>query len=177
MHLDLMRDPATVFPVVDNPEVITSLRIWHCKYKSMRRLSEFTNLTQLVIATFADDSLDIIGSMNRLQILKVLHLPKISTLAPLRFSKCIESLALHTLPSWDSSGKVTVVDSLAPVAEMASLKHLELFGVRPVSKSLMELESSSCLLTAQFSKYPKSEIERFYKATGVRNVSISNVEF
>lgn len=169
MHLNLMRDASTAFPKLESPEGIRSLRIWHCKYKSLKQMSACKNLEELVIATFPETSLDVISSFRALRYLSIVHLPKVSDLAPLTQLVSVESLSLSTLPSWDSAGKTSVVKSLEPVTGMTSLKHLELMGVCPADGSLAPLERCKVLQSARFARYSKSEVERFYLATGIAN--------
>ena len=57
MHLDLMRDKECVMPVIDDPDAIHSLRIWHCKYVTLEPVGALRHLKTLVIATFPDTSL------------------------------------------------------------------------------------------------------------------------
>lgn len=170
MHLDLIREKATAFPQLESKAEIRTLRIWHCKYKSLQALAEFGNLEELVIASFPDKSLEIIASLRKLRYLSILHMPKVSELEVLSRLPNIESLSLSTSPAWDSAGKCTIVDSLEPIAGLAALKNLELLGVCPVSKSLAALEQCKNLQSARFSQYPKEELERFYSATGVANL-------
>jgi len=169
MHLDLIRDTATVFPLVDRPSEIRTLRVWHCKYKSLQALAGFKYLEEIVIATFPDKSLDVLAPLTNLRYLSILHMPKVSELEALSALENIESLSLATSPAWDSAGKCTIVSSLEPVARMKSLKHLELFGVCQADKSLAVLEQCRNLQSARFSQYPKDEVARFYQATGVAN--------
>src|SRR4051812_13295548 len=158
VHLDLMRDSSTDFPGLENPGQIRSLRIWHCKYKSLRQLSSCPNLEELVIATFPDSSLDVISSLRNLRYLSIVHLPKVSDLTPLAQLAKLESLSLSTLPSWDSTGRTTVVKSLKPIALLSALKHLELLGVCSPDKSLAEVEQCKMLQSARFARYPKAEV-------------------
>jgi hypothetical protein len=89
----------------------------------------------------------------------------VQDLAPLARLTQLEALQLATLPSWDASGKKTIVGSLDPLAELPLLKHLELFGVVPQDKSLAALERCPALVSVRVSKYPKAEITRFYATT------------
>lgn len=168
-HVDLVRETAAEFPQIEGRENIRSLRVWHCKYRSLRAVAGFQNLEELVIATFPDISLDAIGSIRRLRYLSILHMPKVTDLQALSGLSDLESLSLQTSPSWDASGKCSVVESLDPIAEIAGLKHLELFGVCPPNKSLAAVELVKGLQTARFSQYPKAEVARFYRLTGVKN--------
>ncbi|MGA3846832.1 hypothetical protein ACI2UC_25385 [Ralstonia nicotianae] len=167
--VDLMRDKAGSFPDVPAVDSVRALRVWHCKYKSLVKLSAFHNLEELVIASFPDDSFAALESVGKLRYLSVLHMPKIKSLAPLANLRELEILSLATSPTWDASGKCTVVESLEPLANLHKLKHLELFGVRPQDASLAALEQCKSLESVRLSQYPKEEIERFISVAGVRN--------
>jgi hypothetical protein len=169
MHLDLIRDSASAFPTLEQRAEIRTLRVWNCKYKSLQALAELQNLEELEIASFPDKSLEILAPLRKLRYLRILHLPKVSELEALSGLTNIDSLSLSTSPSWDSAGKCTIVDSLKPLEKIVTLKHLELFGVRPEDRSLAVLEQCKSLYSARFSQYAKDEAERFYRATGVAN--------
>jgi hypothetical protein len=169
MHLELMRDRAKTFPAIGLPSEIRKLRVWHCKYKSLRALAEFEELEELVIATFPDDSLEALASLGKLRSLSILHMPRVTSLEALARMERIESLSLATSPAWDAAGKCTIVSSLEPLTKMRSLRHMELFGVCPPDKSLAVLAQCKKLQTARFSQYTKDEVERFYKTSGVAN--------
>jgi len=169
MHIDLMRDLNSRFPPPGNPSEVHSLRIWHCKYKTLMPIAELTNLRELVVGSFPDASLNMLAGLTQLCYLRILHLPKVSDLTPLGGLKNIRSLSLATSPSWDAAGKKTFVDSLAPIALIEALMHLELFGVCPPDMSLAPLERCKNLRSARFSQYPKNEAERFYQVMGISN--------
>jgi hypothetical protein len=165
--VDLMRDKAKNMPDDGGAAAASALRVWHCNYKSLAGLRRYTNLRTLVIATYPDGDLEPIAALERLEYLSLLHLPKVTTLAALRRLPHLRTLRLATLPSWDSSGKVTTVDSLKPLVDLPHPAHLELFGVRPADKSLRDLEVAPSLVSVRVSKYPKDEVRRFYEATGL----------
>jgi hypothetical protein len=165
MRLDLVRDSGAAMPAID-PEM-DSLRIWHCSYRTLRPIGQLSKLRALVIATFPDESLDFLRALNELRYLRIVHLPKVHDLAPLRNLLHLEVLSLSTLPSWDASGKTTEVESLEPIADLPSLKHVELFGVVPKSKAVGSLKRCPKLISARFANYAVDEIERFYAATGI----------
>ncbi|MDO3624509.1 hypothetical protein Q3O98_25920 [Ralstonia pseudosolanacearum] len=167
--VDLMRDKAGSFPDVPAADSVRALRIWHCKYKSLAKVGTFHNLEELVIASFPDDSFAALEGARKLRYLSVLHMPKINNLAPLANLSELETLSLATSPTWDASGKCTVVESLEPLANLHNLKHLELFGVRPQDASLAALERCKSLESVRLSQYPKEEVERFIGVAGVRN--------
>lgn len=160
MYVKLARDKSTTMPAVD--PAVDTLCVWHCRYQTLRPIGQLRRLESLVIATLPDESLDFLGPLKHLRDLRIMHLPRVSDLTPLTALRRLETLSLSTLPSWDSSGRVTKVQSLAPLAELPSLKHLALFGVVARDKSLAPLAGCRNLVAAQFSKYPKAEIERFY---------------
>jgi len=162
-----MRDIATAFPRLANPEEIRHLRVWHCKYKSFAPIAQCVNLEELVIGSYPDSSFEILRSLSDLKYLSILHMPKVSSLLPLASLAKLESLSLATSPSWDGAGKRSVVESLEPIASLPRLKHLELFGVCPVDENVEVLKRCTSLISARFSKYPTDKVERFYKDTGV----------
>lgn len=169
MHVDLMRDAAIAFPVLEFPNNVKSLRVWHCKYKGIKPVASLQNIEELVIASFPEDSFDFLGALVKLRYLSVLHMPKVKEISALGYMKNLEVLSLATSPAWDAAGKLTVVDSLGPISKLSALRHLELFGVCPVGSSLADLERCKSLRTARFSKYPKDEVERFYRVSNVAN--------
>ena len=166
MRVDLMRDRATSFPVLEKKDQVRSMRVWHCKYKSLQPLAELPNLQELVIATYPDKTLRALGRMGRLSYLRILNMPDITSLEKLSGLTCLKTLSLETSPSWDASAKRTVVSSLEPIAAIAGLEHLQLFGVCPPDKSLAPLERLKSLRSARFQQYPQEEVERFFRVTG-----------
>src|SRR4051812_35241726 len=163
---DLMRDKAKAMPSDPDGAEVRALRVWHCNYGSLAPVVQYPNLTTLVVATYPDADLEPLASLNGLEYLSLLHLPRVTDLAPLAQLTSLRTVRLATLPSWDSSGKVTEVDSLRPLALLPGLAHLELFGVRPASESLRDLEDAKGLISVRVSKYPKAEVARFRDVTG-----------
>jgi len=100
-------------------------------------------------------------------------LPKITDLTPLENLINLRFLELQTLPSWDISHKRTKVASLEPLTRLIKLEHVSLLGVVTMDKSLTILEKCGNLAKAKFFGYPKSEIDRFYAATGIENAHIA----
>ena len=177
MHLDLMRDKAKALPAIAAPDTVRSLRIWHCSYKTLEPLNALKNLRTLVIATFPGQTLGLLAALRELRYLRILHLPRVRDLSPLTSLSNLNCLSLETLPSWDPSNRTTEVDSLDPIGILHELRHLSLFGVHPKDKSLIPIQRCPALKSAQFSKYPQDEVERFYRATGVSNASVPEPEF
>jgi hypothetical protein len=169
MHIDLMRDPASIFPTVENIDEITSLRVWYCKYKNFENIAKFQKLEELIIAGFPDETFYAFISLKRLRYLRVLHMPKLKNLQALEQLPKLESLSLATSPSWDASKRKTIVHSLHPLVGIPSLKYLELFGVCSESGDLEDLKNCKKLESAKFSQYPHQQIEEFYRTTGVRD--------
>ncbi len=50
MHPELIREAAKIFPEVADQHSIESARIWHCKYRTLEPIKEFTNLRVLDVA-------------------------------------------------------------------------------------------------------------------------------
>lgn len=164
---DLLRDPAKEFPRLPDPDAVTALRVWFCKYRTLRPLAGLRHLRTLVIAGYPDPDFDAISGLAELQYLSVLDFAKVTDLSPLAHLTELRTLRLHSPPSWDSSGKVIEVQSLAPLAELPRLEHLELFGVRPADGSLAALEPSRALKTVRVSNFPKAEVGRYRAAVHV----------
>lgn len=169
MRLELVRDAAKSFPQAESPSEVSSLCVWHCKYKTLESLAEFENLQTLKIATFPDESFEFLTNLSQLEWLSVLHLPKVKDLEAIGRIKNLRFLELQTLASWDSSRKRTVVHSLAALSKLSKLEHISLLGVVTPDMSLTPLERCKRLKTARFHGYPAQEIERFYQASKVAN--------
>mgnify|MGYP002625973313 CR=1 FL=1 len=167
MHLEFIREKANAFPEIGHPLLIRSMKVWHCNYETLRPVSACINLRALIIASFPDASFATLNGLAALEYLEVLHLPKVTALDDLSQLEALSTLRLATLPSWDTSGKVTTVDSLEPLTRLPRLKHLELFGIRPPDKSLSALERCPQLVSVRVSKYPKQEESRFYESTDI----------
>jgi len=177
VHVDLIRDEAATMPAFPNPSAVRSLKLWFCKYKTLASLSALRRLQTLVIAGFPDAGLEILGGCSELRYLQIVHLPHIFDLSPLSDLQALEILSLETLPSWDAGGKVTKVRSLAPLTGLTNLKYLSLFGIVPDDRSLAPLEECRGLVSARFSKYPKSEVARFYGATALSDAHVPEPVF
>ncbi len=169
MHLEMMRDQAKKFPTIENAVDITRLKIWFCKFSDLSPIAQFSNVRELEIAGVPNESLDFLKALPRLGVLKIIHMPKIRQLDALASLDELVCLSLSTSPSWDASRKFLRVESLEPISKISRLRHLELFGVCPVDKSLKSLEACEGLLSARFSQYPQKEIERFYREKNVSN--------
>lgn len=168
MHVDLLRDKSKSFPEDGSIKGASSLRVWHCGYRTLRPVGDLVSLRHLVIATFPDESFDLLSPLENLESLRVLHFPKTKSLAPLASLRKLKSISLESLPSWDASSKRLTVDSLNPLAQLPELESIQLFGVVTSNKSLGELEASQSLRFASFHGYSKAEIARFFQASGVQ---------
>ena len=177
MKIDLMRDPGRQLNIPVPPEQVTALRVWHCKYKSLRAIEACVNLRTLVIATLPDDSIDFVAGLKQLECLRILHLPKISEVSPLAGLNALRCLSLTTLPSWDSSRKRTVIDTLEPITALPSLRHLELLRVVSADGSLEPLLQLHHLENARISGYRRDEMMRFYATTQARDGFNPRCEF
>ena len=171
MHLELVRERAKTFPEIAMPDRYTSAKVWHCAYASLEPLSALRRLRTVEIANYPDATLDWLGGLADLEELRILHLPHVNDLAPLADLTKLRVLHLETLPSWDSSGKVTTVTSLAPLAELPRLEEVALLGVRPANKSVEDLIRSTSLRRARLHKFPKHEVLRLEAALAEREQS------
>lgn len=169
MHLNLLRDTAKEIPSLADPSAIRSLCVWHCKYKTLTPIRELKNLRALKIASFPDASFEAIAELQQLEWLSVLHLPKVTSLGPICRLANLRFLSLETLPSWDSSGKRTIVESLLPIAALPLLAHVSLLGVIPADRSLDVLNGSRHLRSAKFHGFPKSKVEHFFQASSAQD--------
>ena len=163
--VDLVRDAGRRLPDHPDPASVTALRIWHCPYRSFAGIERFDRLRTLVVATRPDDTLEALTSRPQLQHLSITHLPTVTSLAPLAALTVLETLRLHTLPSY-ASGRTTTVESLEPVAALPALRHLELFGVVPEAGSLDPLLPSTSLASVRVHGYPRAVRERCAAAPG-----------
>lgn len=136
MHLELMREEAREFPVIEEPLKYTSIKIWHCSYKSLMPLANFANVRSLEIATIPDDNIDFIGKLRELRSLHILHLPKVTSLRPIGRLNKLRKLYLEVLPSWSYSNKRTFVDSLRPLANLKEIEDIWLDSIVPTDGDL-----------------------------------------
>jgi len=159
-HLDLMRDQSAEFPSVADPLSYESARVWHCKYSTLSPLAQFDNLRSLEVATYPDETFAPLAALRNLERLSITHLPRIRSLLALCGLSSLRELHLATLPSWDSSGQVTTVESLVPLAQLPRLERLELFGVVTSSRSADDLLASISLKDVKLSKYAADSMDR-----------------
>lgn len=165
VKIDLLRDSAKLFKLSFNPEEVTSLRVWNCKYRSLKAIEECVNLRELVIAPLPDDSIDFLAGLKKLEYLRILHMPKVHHVSALAELDALICLSLATSPGWDSSHKRTVIDTLEPIGGLPSIKHIELFNIVSADGSLDPLARLPHLESARFSGYSVDEVERFYAMT------------
>jgi hypothetical protein len=172
MHLDLLRDKSATFPSAEIPAGLDSLCVWHCKYRTLRPIADLRHLRALKIASFPDDTLEFLSELKELEWLSILHLPKVTSLLPIGQMRPLRWLELQTLPSWDASGKRTIVESLGPLADLPVLQHVSLLGVVPESRSLQDLQGSRILKTARLLGFPRDVVANFFAETAVQNAHI-----
>ena len=132
-------DRASTFPSVDDPHRYTSARIKSCLYETLAPLGAFTNLRSLEVSQYPDRTFEPLSTLVGLERLKIRHMPALQELIGIESLTALQYLYLATLPSWDASGRVTVVRSLAPLADLPNLTTLRLFGVRPPDKRVDDL--------------------------------------
>jgi hypothetical protein len=131
-----------------------------CKYRSLAPLADLKNLATLEIADYPDETLEPISGLAALQELRILHMPKVTDISPLARLTQLRSLALETSPGWDSSGRVTEVESLDALSQLPHLVRLTLYGVVPSDRSVDAILRSTSIREVRVSKYPKAEVKR-----------------
>lgn len=82
MIIGHMRDPARSLPEIEDPDDVTAMRLWHCRYRTLTPLSYHRKLKALVVATWSD-SLEVLRPLTALRYLYVVHMPKVTSLEPL----------------------------------------------------------------------------------------------
>ena len=100
MRIEFTRDKSKVMPTIENPEDVTSVRIWHCNYKSFQELNKCINLEVLEIATLPESDFNFLSNNKKLKYLSIIHLPKVDDLLSLGNLVSLEVLSLQTLPSY-----------------------------------------------------------------------------
>lgn len=114
------------------------LRIWNVGFRRFADLAALTNLVELTVLDWKDETFEPLRGLVGLERLTVIHFPKVSSLEPLTRLSNLEALTLETLPSWDVR-KQQVVDSLAPLGGMTRLRMLRLGGVYARDENLAPL--------------------------------------
>ena len=85
-----MRDPAREYPSLDEPGGVSTLRVWHCKYKTLEPIADLKRLEGLAIATYPDETLEPVGRLSSLRYLSLMHAPKVADLDPLAALTALE---------------------------------------------------------------------------------------
>jgi hypothetical protein len=142
MKLELIREKDRLFPSIENPLDYTQIRIWHCRYQSLSPLSRFRNLEKIEIATYPDPSLEFVSGLTKVKSLFIIHLPKVSDIAPFSHLEALETLELAILPSWN---KLQHISTLTPLRGLKRLRALTLHGILVNDGSLRPLHSCPTL--------------------------------
>lgn len=157
-EVDIRGERALDFPELDDPLGITHARVFACRFERWDAIGALINLVSLEVVDWLGPSLDALRPLTRLEQLRVQHLPHVSSVDPLSRLVSLRRLILETRPSWDGS-KVTEVDSLEPLRGIP-LEEVNMFGVRPASKSVDDLLAIPTLRKARLSKFSAKEIKR-----------------
>jgi len=158
-EVDIRGDRSVEFPDLDDPLSITNARVLACNYEDWDGIGRLANLTSLEVSSWLGSDLRPLQSLKHLEQLQITHLPNITSLAPLAGLVSLKRLILQTIPGWDSSGKVTEVETLAPLRGLP-LEEVNLFGVRPKSRAVDDLLGMHTLQRARLSKFAAKEIKR-----------------
>jgi len=153
-HLEMLREVAEAFPVLPDASRYESAWIWHCGFRSLSGLGQLTNLRKLEVCGYPDASLEPLRALNRLQHLSMMHLPAVTSLAPLSCLVALRRLTLAALPAHDLASTPVEVESLAPLSSLPALEEVNLFGVRPADQSLQVLWGIPTLRRVRLVDYP-----------------------
>lgn len=156
--VDIRGDRSEHFPTLPDASTITHARVLACRYEVWDAIGGLTSLTSLEVVDWHGPDLEALRPLDRLEQLRIQHMPKVTSLAGLEGLTSLRRLVLETLPSWDGS-KVTEVESLAPLRELP-IEELNMFGVRPASRSVEELLEIPTLRKARLSTFAAREIKR-----------------
>jgi hypothetical protein len=162
-EVDIRGDRDLDFPELDDPLSITHARVLACKFERWTAIGRLTNLVSLEVVDWHGTDFEALRPLSQLVQLRVQHMPKVTRLDGLEDLKSLRRLILETLPSWDGS-RVTQVESLEPL-RMLPLEEVNMFGVRPVSKSVDDLLAIPTLRKARLSKFAAKEIKRINATT------------
>lgn len=121
--LTLMRlkHAAALEAIATANSAIKSVCIWHGSLRSVGSLKRFRSLKTLLVASWPGE-LDVVAELPNLRSLRIVHLPKVTTLLPLANLRQLELLCLETLPSWDGSGRRTRLDGLRSLTKLNQLR-------------------------------------------------------
>jgi hypothetical protein len=102
---------------------------------------------------------------SHLKSLRLTHFPKLRALAGLERLAMLEELTLESVPSYDTSGKYLVVDSLGPIASLKKLRVLRMYGVKAADASLAPLLECGALSRVEVGRgFPSAEYEKLRHA-------------
>ena len=164
-EVDIRGQRGLDFPDLEQPLSITHARVFACRFERWDAIGTFANLVSLEVFDWLASDLDALRPLLRLEQLRIQHLPRVTNIDALGSLISLRRLILETRPSWDGS-KVTQIDTLQPLRGLA-LEEVNLFGVRPASKSVDDLMAIPTLKKARLSKFAAKEIKKI-------NASVAN---
>jgi|GEM_PF-1404412 len=80
-----------------------------------------------------------VSELTQVRELRLLHIPKVTSLEPVSRLQGLQILVVATPPSWDASRRCIEVESLAPLGRLKNLGRLDLCGVLPRDRTLKPL--------------------------------------
>lgn len=156
MHLEYVLDQGSELPL-HYSGIVESLKIWHCKFKSLDTLPAFSKLRSLVIGGFPLESFSILEELPLLRELRVVHFPRVSDIDALGSLRELEMLSLSALPDWNALHERQRVASLAPLGKLHKLRVIDLFGVVPDVGGLLPLGACRHLTQMQLLGYSATD--------------------
>jgi len=131
-----------MFEAVSDMPSLEGLYIKWSGIKSIASISAIPNLKFFYLGNSgALKNIDILSDMRKLVVLELVHMPKISDLAPLTTLTQLEGLGVE-----GGMEKTQIVDSLAPLSNLVGLRYLFLANLKSKDNTLKPLSSLHSLM-------------------------------
>jgi hypothetical protein len=131
--------------IVAAPTNATSMRVWYCGVRSFEFLKRFPKLRVLFVAGWSDSDLSALAYLTELRRLKIVHLPKVTSLTTLPVLPRLEEVSLSILASEDP--KLRPIESWDPLCRLPSLKMAYLHGLQPARGGILSFAKAPKLRT------------------------------
>jgi hypothetical protein len=124
-------------------------------------LARDATVTSVTIFDYELDSLQPLGALARLEVLKIMNPRRITSLSGLTSLSQLRHLALSTPPGSDGSGRCIDVESLRPLAALDHLETLWLMGIRPRDLDLSPIADLRGLKELDIGCVPEFDLEHY----------------